>query len=122
MIRADEFTVSTTYIAVFITRFQRPVLHSVALNIYSCRRPCKRNQQTPTTPRGGPPSDYVPLVNLISVFFQIRDDYMNLYSNEVSGLWIDPSRSARWAGRNEALRGCTTKSASSFMSTRRLLR
>jgi hypothetical protein len=29
-------------------------------------------------------SDYVPLVNLISVFFQIRDDYMNLQSTEVS--------------------------------------
>jgi hypothetical protein len=29
-------------------------------------------------------SDYVPLVNLISVFFQIRDDYMNLQSPEVS--------------------------------------
>lgn len=29
-------------------------------------------------------SDYVPLVNLISVFFQIRDDYMNLQSAEVS--------------------------------------
>ena len=29
-------------------------------------------------------SDYIPLVNLISVFFQIRDDYMNLQSAEVS--------------------------------------
>lgn len=28
-------------------------------------------------------SDYVPLVNLISVYFQIRDDYMNLQSSEV---------------------------------------
>jgi geranylgeranyl diphosphate synthase type 3 len=28
-------------------------------------------------------SDYVPLVNLISVFFQIRDDYMNLQAKEV---------------------------------------
>lgn len=27
-------------------------------------------------------SDYVPLVNLFSVFFQIRDDYMNLQSTE----------------------------------------
>lgn len=27
-------------------------------------------------------SDYVPLVNLISIFFQIRDDYMNLQSAE----------------------------------------
>ncbi|WVR04918.1 hypothetical protein IAU60_001930 [Kwoniella sp. DSM 27419] len=27
-------------------------------------------------------SDYVPLVNLISVWFQIRDDYMNLHSSE----------------------------------------
>jgi hypothetical protein len=44
-------------------------------------------------------SDYVPLVNLISVFFQIRDDYMNLHSNEVSGLWMEPSRSA-WRGRH----------------------
>ncbi|KAF8589495.1 terpenoid synthase [Ramaria rubella] len=26
--------------------------------------------------------DYVPLVNLISIFFQIRDDYMNLQSSE----------------------------------------
>jgi hypothetical protein len=31
-------------------------------------------------------SDYVPLVNLISVFFQIRDDYMNLQSTEVSNI------------------------------------
>jgi geranylgeranyl diphosphate synthase type 3 len=29
-------------------------------------------------------SDYIPLVNLIGVFFQIRDDLMNLQSNEVS--------------------------------------
>lgn len=29
-------------------------------------------------------SDYVPLVNLISVWFQIRDDYMNLASGIVS--------------------------------------
>lgn len=29
-------------------------------------------------------SDYVPLVNLISIYFQIRDDYMNLQSAEVS--------------------------------------
>lgn len=29
-------------------------------------------------------SDYVPLVNLISIFFQIRDDYMNLQSDQVS--------------------------------------
>lgn len=28
-------------------------------------------------------SDYVPLVNLIAIFFQIRDDYMNLQSTEV---------------------------------------
>lgn len=28
-------------------------------------------------------SDYVPLVNLVSIFFQIRDDYMNLQSTEV---------------------------------------
>ena len=28
--------------------------------------------------------DYVPLVNLIGVCFQIRDDYMNLKSSEVS--------------------------------------
>jgi geranylgeranyl diphosphate synthase type 3 len=28
------------------------------------------------------PSDYVPLVNLISIYFQIRDDYMNLQSTE----------------------------------------
>ncbi|KAF8621242.1 hypothetical protein AX15_007952 [Amanita polypyramis BW_CC] len=27
--------------------------------------------------------DYIPLVNLIGVFFQIRDDYMNLQSTEV---------------------------------------
>jgi hypothetical protein len=26
--------------------------------------------------------DYVPLVNLISIYFQIRDDYMNLQSSE----------------------------------------
>lgn len=29
-------------------------------------------------------SDYVPLVNLIGVYFQIRDDYMNLQSDQVS--------------------------------------
>lgn len=29
--------------------------------------------------------DYVPLVNLISIFFQIRDDYMNLQSTEYTG-------------------------------------
>lgn len=28
-------------------------------------------------------SDFVPLVNLISIFFQIRDDYMNMQSSEV---------------------------------------
>jgi hypothetical protein len=28
-------------------------------------------------------SDYVPLVNLFGVYFQIRDDYMNLQSTEV---------------------------------------
>jgi geranylgeranyl pyrophosphate synthase len=28
-------------------------------------------------------SDYVPLVNLIGVYFQIRDDLMNLQSTEV---------------------------------------
>ena len=28
--------------------------------------------------------DYVPLVNLFGVYFQIRDDYMNLQSTEVS--------------------------------------
>lgn len=31
-------------------------------------------------------SDYVPLVNLIGVYFQIRDDYMNLQSTEVGAL------------------------------------
>lgn len=30
-------------------------------------------------------SDYVPLVNLFGVYFQIRDDYMNLQSTEVRG-------------------------------------
>lgn len=29
-------------------------------------------------------SDYVPLVNLIGIYFQIRDDLMNLQSTEVS--------------------------------------
>ena len=29
-------------------------------------------------------SDYVPLVNLFGVYFQIRDDYMNLQSSQVS--------------------------------------
>jgi len=28
-------------------------------------------------------SDFVPLVNLISILFQIRDDYMNLQSSQV---------------------------------------
>lgn len=27
--------------------------------------------------------DYIPLVNLLGVYFQIRDDYMNLQSTEV---------------------------------------
>lgn len=35
------------------------------------------NHRTPADP-----SDYVPLVNLISIYFQIRDDYMNLQSSE----------------------------------------
>ncbi|KAJ9105247.1 hypothetical protein QFC21_001613 [Naganishia friedmannii] len=30
-------------------------------------------------------TDYVPLVNLISILFQIRDDYMNLESTEYGG-------------------------------------
>lgn len=29
-------------------------------------------------------SDYIPLADLISVYFQIRDDYMNLQSDQVS--------------------------------------
>lgn len=37
-----------------------------------------------------PLRDYVPLVNLIGVYFQIRDDLMNLYSKEVSPLVIHP--------------------------------
>jgi geranylgeranyl diphosphate synthase type 3 len=28
--------------------------------------------------------DYIPLVNLVGVYFQIRDDYMNLQSDEYS--------------------------------------
>jgi geranylgeranyl pyrophosphate synthase len=28
-------------------------------------------------------SDFVPLVNLFGVYFQIRDDYMNLQSDQV---------------------------------------
>jgi hypothetical protein len=28
--------------------------------------------------------DYVPLVNLIGTYFQIRDDYMNLQSDQAS--------------------------------------
>ena len=28
--------------------------------------------------------DYVPLVNLIGIYFQIRDDYMNLQSTQAS--------------------------------------
>ena len=31
-------------------------------------------------------SDFVPLVNLFGVYFQIRDDYMNLQSTEVSAV------------------------------------
>lgn len=31
----------------------------------------------------GSHSDYIPLVNLLGVYFQIRDDYMNLQSTEV---------------------------------------
>lgn len=45
-------------------------------------------------------SDYVPLVNLIGVYFQIRDDLMNLQSTEVSHslpsydlLFLTPGRS-----------------------------
>lgn len=30
-------------------------------------------------------SDFVPLVNVFGVYFQIRDDYMNLQSTEVCG-------------------------------------
>jgi hypothetical protein len=29
-------------------------------------------------------SDYIPLCNLIMVYYQIRDDYMNLQSDQVS--------------------------------------
>lgn len=32
-------------------------------------------------------SDYVPLVNLFGVYYQIRDDYMNLQSSEVRILY-----------------------------------
>ena len=35
-----------------------------------------------------PLSDYVPLVNLIGVHFQIRDDYMNLQSTQVCFLLL----------------------------------
>jgi geranylgeranyl diphosphate synthase, type III len=31
-----------------------------------------------------PPSDYVPLVDLIGIIYQIRDDYLNLCSKEYS--------------------------------------
>ena len=34
-------------------------------------------------------SDYIPLVNLIGVFYQIRDDYSNLASKEVFALFRD---------------------------------
>jgi len=34
-------------------------------------------------PDHGSCSDYIPLVNLLGVYFQIRDDYMNLQSTEV---------------------------------------
>ncbi|TFY71233.1 hypothetical protein EVG20_g1772 [Dentipellis fragilis] len=37
---------------------------------------------TNSTVRVRPDRDYVPLVNLIGVYFQIRDDYMNLQSNQ----------------------------------------
>jgi geranylgeranyl diphosphate synthase type 3 len=37
-----------------------------------------------------PFSDYVPFVNLIGVFFQIRDDLMNLQSAEVNKLSESP--------------------------------
>lgn len=33
-------------------------------------------------------SDYVPLVNLIGIYFQIRDDYMNLQSDQVKCLCL----------------------------------
>jgi hypothetical protein len=33
-------------------------------------------------------SNYIPLVNLIGVFFQIRDDFMNLQSLEVCFVFI----------------------------------
>lgn len=36
--------------------------------------------------------DYVPLVNLIGVFFQIRDDLMNLQSSEVGDPTDPPLR------------------------------
>lgn len=35
-----------------------------------------------------PFSDYVPLVNQLSVHFQIRDDYMNIQSSEVGSIWL----------------------------------
>jgi geranylgeranyl diphosphate synthase type 3 len=38
-------------------------------------------------------SDYVPLVNLIGVYFQIRDDLMNLQSPEVTRPHQFPSAS-----------------------------
>ena len=51
-------------------------------------------------------SDYVPLVNLIGVYFQIRDDFMNLQSTEVplSGLKNILSYSDRSVSSNSTLR------------------
>ena len=46
-------------------------------------RACLRFERTPLII---PQRNYVPLVNLIGVFFQIRDDYFNLQSKEVMTL------------------------------------
>ena len=59
--------------------------HSLLLSTSCCSAvPTLHSPTLPLDEPLNPPfSDYVPLVNLISVFFQIRDDYMNLQSTEV---------------------------------------
>lgn len=47
----------------------------------TCARPLLFPRALSLTPLR---SDFVPLVNLVGVYFQIRDDYMNLQSDEVS--------------------------------------
>ena len=54
-----------------------------ASNVHGRRKYSNERFHKPITDHACPYSDFVPLVNLIGVYFQIRDDYCNLQSTEV---------------------------------------